>query len=230
MKEAAPSIEKLLAEARERVKRFSENLPTLVDPAGISHKAKIPYKALCYREALIWRIEELSRSACRAFEEDDFLAGIVLSRSATEVASAIWYLKGLIERQIRNGVEADLDEKVMKLLLGSKSNKDMPEAVNVLTFVSKVSKDIPAFGKAYDSLSEYAHPNWSGTSFIYSKHDPENVLTNFGKDLRESSNYKIFGVQCLVGSLVLFESLYNQISDLMPDFVKACEGDLRSEG
>jgi hypothetical protein len=226
MEEAKRRIGELLAEAKARVELLSENLPTVVDPAGISLKAKIPYKALCYREALTWRIEELSRSACRAYEEGDYLAGIVLSRSATEVASAIWYLKELIERQVNDGIEVDLDENVMKLLLGSRNNKDMPAAKSVLTFVNKVSKTIPAFEKAYDSLSEYAHPNWSGTSLIYSKHDPEKVLTNFGKDLRGSHSYKIFGLQCLIGSLTLFEGLYNQISDLMPDFAKACEDDL----
>ena len=59
--------------------------------------AKIPFKALCYREGLIWRMEELSRSACDCYERGDAVAGITLTRSATETAAAAWFLYDLVK-------------------------------------------------------------------------------------------------------------------------------------
>ena len=42
----------LLKEAQARVQLLGENLPAIVDPASISLSAKIPYKALCFREGV----------------------------------------------------------------------------------------------------------------------------------------------------------------------------------
>lgn len=53
---------------------------------------------------------------------------------------------------------------------GSKNGwTDIPVAINVLTFVQRLDKKMPGFEAAYNSLSEYAHPNWHQVSGLYSK-------------------------------------------------------------
>lgn len=206
---------------------ISQSLPLVVDPASVSLRAKIPYKVLCYREGLIWRIEELSRTACDCYDKGDVVAAIILTRSATEVSAAAWYMMELVNRQIEHGVQPDLDDKVMKLLLGHKNATDMPVAINVLTFMDILDKTLPGVRRAYDTLSEYAHPNWSGTALAYSKNDTTEFLTNFGKGLRaEPDNHAAIGLNCLLGSLEVFEWSYNSISEAMPDFIRVCEADL----
>lgn len=218
-------IDEMLNEARQRVRLLSDNLPSRVDPASISLIAKIPYKALDYRECLIWRVEELSRAACDCFERRDAVAGVILTRSVTESSAAVWYLHELIKCQIENEVQPDLDEKIMRLLLGHKNSSEMPEAINVLTFCKRVDKTVPGFWKAYESMSEIAHPNWSGTVLAYSKNDTENYLTDFGKDIRDNGHAEI-GLNCLLGALMVFEYSYNKITDMMPDFIRVCEAAL----
>jgi hypothetical protein len=81
--------DEMLSEARARVRLIRDNLPTIVDPRSISYRAKTPFKALCYREGLIWRAEELARNACDCLERGDAVAGIILTRSVTETSAAV---------------------------------------------------------------------------------------------------------------------------------------------
>ena len=44
-------------------------------------RSKAPFQLLCMREALIWRTEELARTACDALERDDFAAAAHIARA-----------------------------------------------------------------------------------------------------------------------------------------------------
>lgn len=142
--------DELLLEARETVQTFSDSLPKSVDAKAIATRSKIPLKVLCYREGLIWRAEELARAACDCFERSDDVAGIILTRGVTETAAAAWYLRDLMQRQVEKGVQPDLDEKVMRLLLGHRNESDMPVAINVLNFLDAVDRTVPGVRKLYE--------------------------------------------------------------------------------
>lgn len=57
-------LAELQSKAEARVSLLAQRLSKIIDPAQISATAKIPYKVITYREALIWRTEELARAAC----------------------------------------------------------------------------------------------------------------------------------------------------------------------
>lgn len=48
-----------------------------------------PWKVLLYREALIWRMVELSKRAFESFTSDQLVCGIVLTRAVLEVSAAL---------------------------------------------------------------------------------------------------------------------------------------------
>jgi hypothetical protein len=220
-------LSSLLEEARERLALVRKNLPTTVEVAAVSTTAKMPFKALTCREGLIWRTEELGRTAYECFERGDIVAGILLTRGVTETVSALWYLKELIARQLANGLEPDLDEKLMQLLMGHRTETDMPAAINVQTFVDRASKSFPHLRESYDSMSEYAHPNWAGSGFAFSKIERTEFVVHYGRNLKASQEHICFGANCLVAALTTLEVAYNGISDLMPNFIEVCEADLR---
>jgi hypothetical protein len=223
-------LDEAFSEAKERVRLVSENLPTVVD-AAFSPRAKIPFNALCFREGLMWRVEELARSALSAFERDDVVAGILLARAVMECAAAASYLRDLMKKQIERGVEPDLHDKVMRLLMGFKSTDEMPSAINVQTFVERMEKRIPGVRKMYNGMSEYAHPNWSGTQLVYSRIDRARLVTEYGRGLRDPSRgHTVAGLNGLNAGLIFFVTMYNEIADLMPEFIKLCEASLRKEG
>jgi hypothetical protein len=108
----------------------------------------------------------------------------------------------------------------MKLMMGTKTNLDIqPEAFNVLKFVDRMDKDVEGARHQYEMLSEFAHPNWAGTALLYSKHDPSNLWTDFGANIRSGDNTKRAGLINLSVALLLFERSHGRITEFMPDFV-----------
>jgi hypothetical protein len=91
-----------------------------------------------------------------------------------------------------------------------------------------VEKDIEGFNHQYGILSEYSHPNWAGTVYLYAKHDKENGATDFGQNIRIPEGTKQIGVGNLSVALLLFERSYNRIADLIPAFTKLCEDRMRN--
>ena len=176
----------LLDEANSRVDLLANSLPDMVDPANISFSAKIPYKILAYREALIWRTEELARCAVTLYRQENHLSAIILSRCVTESAASAWYLMESVEQQVLNGLENNFDSEVaMRLLMGDKTNHDLPDPVHVLKTIRRADKTVPGVLSSYNALSEFAHPNWSGTSLLFTQIDREILRTRLGKYPRD---------------------------------------------
>lgn len=220
MKHDIPS---LTAEIHEGLDRLEACLPERIDGPAISLESKLPSKALWYREAIIWRFAELCRSSYEAFLSDKLATAMLLTRSTLESTAAIWYLNEKIQRVVESGTIGDFDDCLMKLIVGSRTDPAMPEAINVLNFVDTVEKKVRGFRNQYDQLSEFAHPNWASTALLYSKPDTKSGVADFGPNMREAKNVKLCGLINLSVSLLLFENVYNEIADAIPSFVQLCE-------
>jgi hypothetical protein len=218
----------LLIEARQRVTLLTQSLPLVADPASVSHVAKTPWKALLFRETLIWRTEELARIACDLYAADQLAAALTLTRACVEGVGACWYLNEVLQKVASRRDVADLDEKIMRLLMGSKNGVTELPAVNVLTFIDAVNKRVPTFKNAYEALCEYAHPNWSGTALLFSKNDPAKVLTELGRNPRQYGGARQMGLCSLVGALIAFEYSYNAVAEILPDVIALCEAAIKS--
>lgn len=222
------SSEELMTEIRGRIATLESSLPKRVD-AMVSPDSKLPFKALLYREALIWRMTELSRGAFENFEKNRLALAILETRAAVETSAALWYLHSKLDATLKAGVVGDIDDFLMKLSMGSRTDTDiMPQAISVLTFVDRVEKDAKGFRQQYDRLSEFAHPNWAGTALLYSRPDPPNLWTDFGANIRGIAGPKQVGVVNLSVALMFFERSYNRIADLMPEFIKMCKGPVKT--
>ncbi|MBY3210074.1 hypothetical protein ELI24_39080 [Rhizobium ruizarguesonis] len=211
-----------VAEARAWVNVLRESLPQSIDVAALGVRSKAPYQLLCTREAVIWRTEELARTACDALERDDFAAAAILTRAVTENAAMTWSLLEVLETRGKYDPE-QLNELLMRLLAGSKIWPELPKPVHVLDLVRKIDKTVTGIMASYDRLSEFVHPNWSGVAGLYSKIDQKNFVTYFGRGLRNADSSRDMIANALLGSLGAFEYAYNRISDLMPVFIGELE-------
>jgi hypothetical protein len=210
-----------LAEARQLADGLSASLPSKIEVAALGVRSKAPFQLLSVREALIWRTEELARNACEALEKGDFTVAALLTRSIAESAAMAGYLLEILEK--RAGYTPDqLNDKLMRMFAGSKNWTDAPVAINVKTYIERLDRKLPGFETAYNSLSEYAHPNWLGVCGLYSKIDRENFTVYFGRGLRaERPGSQL--VHALIGGLLAFEDAYNKIADVMPAFLDELE-------
>jgi hypothetical protein len=219
------SADSLMNEIRERLQLLESSLPKHLDAMDVSRTAKLPWKALLYREALIWRMAELSRAAFENFEKDRLVAAIVLTRAAAETFAALWYLWHKITAAVESKSVGDIDTYLMKLISGVKIPDDpvFPQAINILTIIDKANKEVEGFRHQYDVLCEYTHPNASGTTQSYLRHNREQLTTDFGRNIRTAENTRMIGLNNLSVSLLLFELKYNRLADLIPSFITLCE-------
>jgi len=190
-------------------------LPTEIDVAAVGVREKAPFFVLCLRECLLWRVEELSRNATAALERGDEAVGIILARCVTEAAAMMWRLLKLIENRAEHGISA-INEDVRRMWLGWKVDPDdLPEAINVMTMLRHLDRDMPGVLKAYDHLSEFAHPNWNGVAGLYCRTDYEDHIAYFGRQARGDSNTTA-ACNLLVGALGTFEHAYNELAEVIP--------------
>jgi len=211
-----------VAQARQCAEVLRACLPPSVDVAALGVRSKAPFQLLCAREALIWRTEELARTACDALERTDLTAAAILTRAVAESAAQAWMLRGILTKRGQLSPQ-EMNDQLMRVLMGTKSWKDMPQAFHILACIDNLDKEVPGFRKSYDFLSEIAHPNWSGVAGLYAKHDKTNYITTFGRDHDRSGQVGGMVANALIGALGLFEFSYNQISDTMPAFLAEFE-------
>jgi hypothetical protein len=217
------TAETLLAEANARLSLPEAARPRSVDGFALSSISKLPFKALRYRESLLWRIVQLGRSAFEDFERNKLASAILLTRASTETSAALWYLAVKLKAAVEAKELGSIDDFLVKLLMGSRTDATLPQAISVLTFIAYVEKNLEGFTEQYNRLSEFAHPNWAGTTLLFSKLDESKTIADFGENIRAGDSAKTTGAVNLSVSLAMFETSYNLITDLMPAFVWLCE-------
>jgi hypothetical protein len=215
---ANPSVDDDLAEARRLLDLLGRNLPTEISVRALGVREKAPYNLLSVRESLAWRTEELGRNACALLERDDLAAGALLTRAITESAAFIFRLKDLLDTRATREL-SEMHDTVVRMGVGWKGDPEFPEAVNILTLVGRMEKKIPGTRKAYDSLSEFAHPNWSGVAGLFAENDHEKFLTRFGRGWEKRDYARQSTANLLVASLHIFCSSYNEISEELPNYL-----------
>jgi hypothetical protein len=225
----------LMNQIQELLHSLESNLPKNLDAMAVSGTPKLPWKALLYRECLIWRMAELGRGAFDSFEKDRIVSAIIFTRAAVETSAALWYLYDKIAVAVNTDTVGDIDAYLMRLSVGTgisepttdSTKSAPPRAIRVRDFRKAVDKDIPEFSHQYGILCDYAHPNWAGTGLSYCQHDTEQRRTNFGANIRKADNSRRIGLGNLSAALTMFELKYNQIADLLPSFIALCEIELK---
>jgi hypothetical protein len=157
------SIGARMAEILERVQLLESNLPKRVD-ALISH-SKLPFRALVIREAAIRRMAELSRGAFEHFKADALVLAILATRAAIETSAALWYLRAKLATTVEVGVLGNIDDCLMRLGWGTKSDKgaEMPEAMlkKLQAHRKKQEENRAHFGDSYQGNYIFCNPDGS---------------------------------------------------------------------
>ena len=211
-----------IADVRAWADQLRASLPPSVDVHALGVMSKAPFQLLCTREALIWRTEELARTACDALERDDFAAAAILTRAVTENAALTWKLMTVLDERGKYTPQK-MNDLLMRMLAGSAKWPEAPKPIHVMDCLREIDKKVPGVLSSYDGLSEIAHPNWLGVSGLYSKNDEPNYITYFGRGLRDADSLRGMIISAILGSLGAFEHAYNRISEVIPVFLSELE-------
>jgi hypothetical protein len=203
-------------------------LPTSIERLSISLHAKLPFKAMSLRAILMYRVSELSKSAYQQYEARSLISAFVLSRAVVETGALLCSLLKSMRRVVSEQQVGDVDDFLMKALFGQRTPDSNLAALNVLTLIDHMDKESRGVRSLYDFLSEYAHPNYSGSYGAYGSEDRENYCLNLGADF-ERINWKPAISTHLVAIREFMKSC-EEVSDLLPDFTIVCEADLARKG
>ena len=212
---------KELTEAKQLSMRLSSSLPKKIEAASLSHYSKLPFKAFSLREALIHRIAELSEVAVELFESEKLVSAIIMTRAVYETTSVLYWLYKSLEKVCTKKELGNIDEFFMKSLFGSKNGKMPLESYNILTAIDHTDKDFKGYRNAYNSLSEFTHPNWPGLLGAYSKLNRKKIYLELVKDAGNIP--PSVALPLLVGALTLFIDCYNEMETYLLQFNEICD-------
>ncbi len=220
-------VDKLIIECRDQIERLELSLPTRLDARDVSLREQLPFYALYCSATLAWRMAELSRDALECFLKGNLASGVVLTRAAMETSAATWTLRRKLAATLTNGKLGEIGNYLKKLRVGQGKDiaeADEPRAIHINDFLKAVEKDCQGFIRhQYDLLSEYAHPNYSGTTMLYSDFDHDGAAVDFGRNIRGGDSTKGIGLTNMNVALLFFEHSFKQVGDLIPEFTNLCD-------
>ena len=204
-------------EALQRAELVVASLPESFEIAMLSLNSKLPFKALSVREVLIHRIADLTLSAAECLRAERVISAATLTRGAMETLARVMELEARIARFLAEPDVKAMNDYLDCSLLGSRTDAEMPRAINILTAIQKADKEIPDFEKNYENMCEYAHPNWSGGLGTFGQIDQENfrlILKNPERAYRALRTTALL----LNATLGAFEAWYNRLADSIKAF------------
>ena len=208
----ATNFNELLEEAVQLASHIRSGLPEGFDIAMLTLNSKLPFKALSYREALIHRFSDLASGAADAAVAGRPVSAATLTRGSMETLARAWELRDRLHAFTNDPDTDRLDSFLMSRLFGSRCNPELPEAANILNAVDKLAKHIPHFRENYDRLSEFVHPNYSGTFQAFASIDKLNFAVKFSDEERRNLAFSTI-LNPLVGNMHGFMAIYNALAD-----------------
>lgn len=219
--------------AKGWVSELNKLAPQEIKHDDYSTIAKIPFKVATIKEIFLYRVADLSKIAIELIDKKKCLAAAILIRSIMETTAMLYYVYNKMKSVVEKNDVGDIDEYLMRVILGCKEQEDLSKPINVLTAIQKVdkwlNKGIPEektkniFMGFYNALSDYTHPNWWGGLGAYGE-----VNAEFMSLKCATPNIPISEVVApLAATLSVFKHVYMEINNLMEAFIKTCENDLK---
>jgi hypothetical protein len=159
------------------------DLSGLHSRSPVAHKWKAPMRCWIIREVVARRSKELIVSAAELEISGQALAARIITRSAVETVAVLAYTNYSMDQLALGKLKfSEFSDRTQALLAGSKNHSTPYDAVNVLKMIDRLDKDFGGIRDIYDSLSEFAHPNYDGLVHQYSSFvKPEDRIIFFPK-------------------------------------------------
>ncbi len=191
----------------------------LLERNSVAYKWKSLYRVWMVRELALWREHDLMTQSYALHQQGHGLGARILLRSGFETLATLTYLNLLMQQVLDGNLGFhDFGEKTSTLLLGARNNEEMPNAINILTLLTKCDERYPGLMTLYADLSESAHPNYEGLMGGYS-------LTDYGEHETTFTNrwMEQHGGRHLDGMMMCMETFHHEYNDVWPTLIETLE-------
>lgn len=162
-----------------------------INPLDSGIEYKILHQLDCTREALAYRYFELLNSSYELYKCEKFVSGLCLSRTALETLSVLFFINIKLNKFVNGKDVKALISFVERLMFGHSSKNrntlSKVKSINIMEFINEADKKIDNFGSLYDTLSEYSHPNYLGSTEAYSELSSTDMSVLFSNSYKTSN-------------------------------------------
>lgn len=212
-----------IEEAMGNLSEWIEAKRTNIEPLETHLVYRVAFNTDSHREAVFHRFIELIESTYILFKEKKLIGAIVNARSAQETLSVLWFINSKLNTLSNTKDLSHYLETMNRLSFGFAGDEKFPEKINILTCINAVDKNIDiGFRRNYDILSEYAHPNYSGTLGTYTKPNDEAKTTEVGSYPRSTNHLESIIESTLIVCISLLSPLHDEYSDLLNKLTDLC--------
>lgn len=184
-----------------------------------AYKWKSLYRVWMLRELAFWREYDLMVQSHALHKQGHGLGARILLRSGFETFATLTYLNLLMQQVLDGTLEFHrFCEKTTVLLLGSRNNKGMPSAINIVTVLEKSEKRYPGLTDLYADLSESAHPNYEGLMGGYSSTNHDEYETTFSNRWLE-----LHGDRHLQSMMLCMDFFHYEYDSVWPSLIERFE-------
>ncbi|EGJ11268.1 hypothetical protein RBXJA2T_13109 [Rubrivivax benzoatilyticus JA2 = ATCC BAA-35] len=187
-------------------------------------RSKLPFTALSIREVLFYRVAHLATAAVALYERNDYLGGVILTRSVIETVALSSAVERALNRFLRVRNKEALHRYLMQVLLARGAPDAKYKPMNVTGLVDRLDERAPGFRDRYNAFSECVHPNWSGTFGTFARIDEGTKIVHLG--VSEYSTTWGAGVHALTDALIEFQRIY----DTLPALITAMNDYFEKDG
>lgn len=191
----------------------------LLSRNAVAYKWKSLFRVWMLRELAFWREHDLMVQSYALYHQGHGLGARILLRSGFETLATLTYLNLLIEQVIDDKLNFHVfGKKTTLLLLGSRNNEAMPDAINIITILEKCDKRYSGLIKIYEDLSESTHPNYEGLMGGYSTTNYDEYETTFSNRWME-----LHGHRHIDAMMLCMETFHHEYDSVWPDLVERLE-------
>jgi hypothetical protein len=191
----------------------------LLSRNSTAYKWQSLFRVWMLRELALWREHDLMIQSHTLHQQGHVLGARILLRSGFETLATLTYLNLLMQQVLDAKLSFHVfGEKTALLLLGSRNNEEMPDAINILTVLGKCDKRYPGLMKVFADLSESAHPNYEGLMGGYSTTNYDEYETTFSNRWME-----LYGDSHLNVMMLCIETFHHEYNTVWPDLIEKLE-------
>lgn len=208
--------------AKTLAQQIALSLPARLEIASLGVPSKLPFKVISLRAILIHRIHDLTGLAIHAFSNGSPVGGVLATRALIESTSVLHTLRRLVDDSIVAGTIDGLDDRLMGMSFGSRTDITPVQATNILTYIDLLDRTYSGLHGWYDQLSEVAHPNYQGLLAAYEEIDYSIYTATFGVTEQAREFGERMGVPALCASLLVAIDDYNAMVASFQRFADLC--------
>ena len=161
--------------ANTLVERLSSKRVRILSPATEPITPKVVWEIQSFVQLTIHRVVDLTNAISEFWERNRPAVSFILTRAILENAAVLFDVTSSIETSVKQSNFPEIHEAIVDRLVGGKHESSPRTVPNILSAIDKVDKVHKGFRIAYDDLSEYVHPNYSGMQWLYGKLNKEKI-------------------------------------------------------